>query len=245
MPEHFDSKLVWGEPVVEVILFLGIICLGFFIPVRFRIYYRKTGPEDLLIFEMSFLHGLLKRRKVTSLLKPTSPNHPKREKTFGRWFFFHRKQTKLVTSVSYSNSNSWQKFLERYQNYGLGVTLLTYFLPGKYQRWLLVVQDLEQRGQVDRLIWKTQIGTGDAAQTAILYGLLSGLKPILLSYLQCKIKFSQKPELEVIPDYQQTRGDTLIDCIFRVKLGYIIIASLMARFRFEIRRGLSKGGVLA
>jgi hypothetical protein len=231
--------------VVEIGAFLVTLCLLFFVPVSFRVYYRKSGADDLLILEMTMLHGLLKRRKVTSLI---NPNPRKQEKTSGRLFFFQRKQVKEVNSQAsiksfQTNSRGLREFWWRYRNYGLGVTLLTYFLPAKYRRWLLVIEDLEKKGWFDRFIWVTHFGTGDAAQTAVIHGIVSGITHGLTGYLRSKFRFNQKPVLEVIPDYQQPKWDMLIDCIFRVKLGYIIIMALIARFRERIRHRLLKGGV--
>ncbi len=226
-------------------LYIGVFCLFFLLPVRFRFYYRKSGSDDSLVLEMSFLHGWLKRKKETSLIRPLSQ---KEEKTSGRWFFFHKKKVKKGTSEKQSQNNpssihSFRVFLWRYTNYGLGVALLSYFLPAKYYHWLLVTDKLEKRGKFEKFIWITRFGTGDSAQTAIIHGMSCGILYSLAGYLQSKYRFIQKPVIELHPDYQQAKWDTLIDCIFRIKLGYIIIASLIARIRNRASRRLLKGGV--
>jgi hypothetical protein len=223
--------------VVELLLFLGTICLLFFLPVQFRIFYQKIAWDDTLVLEMSFLNGLLKRRKVISLLQLTPSGIKKREKLSGRWFFIKKAKTKEVESPYQGNSRGWREFLHRYQQYGLGVTLLTYFLPANYQHWLWVVDDLENRGHFTKFTWITRFGTGDALSTATLYGVLWGVKSSLLSFLHRKIKFDQKPDIQVIPDFQNSRLDLIFDCIFRVKLGYIIIAAFIARFRHRMMKG--------
>jgi hypothetical protein len=231
--------------VVEIAIFLATFCLLFFLPVSFRFYYRKSGPDDLLILEMTFLHGLLKQRKITSLIKP---NSYKQVKTSGRWFFFHRKQVNEVNSQASANSfqtnlRILREFGWRYRNYGLGVTLLTYFLPAKYRWWLHVIEDLENKGRFERFIWINRFGTGNAAQTAVIHGILCGITYGFSGYLRNKFLFNQKPVLEIIPDYGQSKWDMLVDCIFRVKLGHIIIVAVIARFRERARRRLLKGGV--
>ena len=226
--------------MVEAVLFLGIFCLFFFLPVHFHFFYHKVGDDDLLILEMTFLRGLLKRRKVTSLIKPP-PNSPcagARSKTSGRWFFIKKKQVKMDAPATANQSKFTEpmEFWRQYQKYGLGITLLIYFLPAKYQHWLLVADSLEKRGCFEKFTWMTRLGTDDAAATSIIVGLLWGFKFGLLGILRHKYKFNREPELQIIPDYQQSKWDTRLDCIFRIKLGYIIIVALTTRFRVQMLR---------
>lgn len=221
--------------MVEVGLFLGIVILFFFLPVNFRIYYHKLGRDDLFVFEMTFLKGLLKRRKVISLIKNTPESIHQHQKAFGKWFFFQKVQVEEVDSPYRFNTQGFYEFWQRYQNYGLGITLLTYFLPARYHRWLLVAQRLEKKGHFDRFIWITRLGTQNIAYTSLIYGLLWTLKLGLFNVLHRQYKFKQKPDIQVFYNFQQSQWDTLFDCIFRVKLGYIIIAALIARLQARAR----------
>ena len=224
--------------MVEILLFLGMFCLLFFVPVQFRIYYQKIASDDHLLLEMTFLNGLLKRSRESSLLR-VEPQPLKKKHTLGRWFFL-KKEKRVIQETPYQiKLSDWRQILERYHHYGLGITLLSYFLPAKYHHWLLVAEDLEKRGVFTRFTWQTRLGTGGAAGTAILCGMLWGFKANSLGLLRRKYRFSIKPELRVIPDYREARLDLHFDCIFRVKLGHIIIAALIARFR----QRLLKGGV--
>lgn len=135
------------------------------------------------------------------------------------------------------NSRSWREFLQRYQQYGLGITFLTYFLPAKFEPYILVVEGLERRGCFTKFTWITRYGTGEAVSTATLYGILWGMKSSLLNYLHRRTKFGRRPEIQVIPDFQNSRLDMIFDCIFRIKLGYIIIAAFIARFRHRMMKG--------
>ena len=223
--------------MIITILFLATFCIFFFLPVNFRIYYRKVAWDDLLIFEMNFLNGLVKRRKVISLIKPTSDGNVKKEKRSGRWFFLKKSQVKVEETPRTLSSRDLREFLQKFQHFGLGITLLFYFLPDRYQRWLLVAGDLEKKGNIQRFIWRTRYGTGEAAGTSILYGVFWGLKASLVKYLQNRVGFARTPILEITPDYRDSRWDTVFDCIFRIKLGYIILASIIARLRLRLLKG--------
>lgn len=221
--------------MVEIGLFLGIICLFFFLPVNFRIYYHKLGQDDLFVFEMTFLKSLLKRRKVISLIKNTPQYIHQHVKTSGRWFFFQNAETKEVNSPYQFNSKGLMEFWRRYQNYGLGVTLLSYFLPARYHHWLLVAQRLENKGRFHRFVWITRLSTQNIAYTSLLYGILWNIKLGLFNALHRRYKFSQEPDIQIIYNFQQSQWDTFFDCIFRVKLGYIIIVALIARLQLRAR----------
>ena len=226
-----------GWSVIVLVLFLGTFCALFFLPLEFHFRYCKLGWDDSLTLEMSFLGGLLKRTKAVSLFKPTPESMKSRQHLSGRWFFIRQSQTKTVKAPYSISSRGEREFLRRYAHYGLAVTLLTYFLPANYFHWLLVAERLEHKGWFSKFYWATRLGTGDPALTAIGYGIVWGLKTNLLSYLDSRYHFKERPELKVVPDYQQPRWDMLFDCIFRVKIGYIIIASLAARWRLRMLKG--------
>ncbi|HBE76366.1 MAG TPA: hypothetical protein DDW65_01075 [Firmicutes bacterium] len=229
--------------MVILLLFLGTFCVLFFLPVQFRIFYQKIAWDDTLALELSFLGGLLKMRRTVSLLQLTPRGLKKRETLSGRWLFLRKKQTKEDTSSIQGDSRIWREFLQRYQKFGVGVTLLTYFLPAKYQPWILVVEDLERRGCFKKFVWKTKFGTGEPVGTAIIYGILWGVKSSILSLLHRSAKFDpcNPPDIQIIADFGAAKLDFIFDCIFHVKLGYIIIAAFIARFRYRMMKG--EGGI--
>lgn len=223
--------------MVQLALFIGIVCLFFFVPVQFRFYYQKVAWDDTLMMEMTFLGGLLKRRRKVSLINPTPRGVKVREKLSGNWLFYKKRQ-KIKKIASYQgNSRSLREFLHRYRHFGLGVTFLSYFLPARYQRWLLVAEGLEKKGAFHRFVWITRLGLGQSAATALFYGLIWGFKSGLVQTLNQKFHFTQKPEIKVMADYQSISFDTCFDCIFQVKLGYIIIASFLAFWRHRMMKG--------
>lgn len=224
--------------MVELVLFLGTFAILGFLPVQFRIYYRKLGKDDELLFELSFLRGLIKRRKEITVRKPTSQGTAAKVEKSGHWFWWGKSQVKTETEQSEGNSRELREFLQRYQAYGLGITLLTYFLPAQYHRWLYVAEGLERRGKFTQFRWYTRFGTGEAASTAVLSGLIWAVKASMTSWLNGRSEFAQKPDLRVIPDFQTLRLDLLFDCIFKVNLGYIIIAAFIARLRQRLKGGV-------
>ena len=221
----------------QIALFIGVICLFFFVPVQFRFYYQKVAWDDTLMMEMVFLGGLLKRQRKVSLINPAPKGIKIREKFSENWFFIKNKRQNKKVEPYQGNSRSLREFLHRYHYYGLGATFFSYFIPARYQHWLMVLDGLEKKGSFHRFVWVTRLGMGQSAATAFFYGLIWGFKSGLVKTLNQKFRFAQKPEIKVMADYQSLSLDTSFDCIFRVKLGYIIIASFLAYWRHRIMKG--------
>lgn len=190
-----------------------------------------------MVLEMRFLHGLLKRRKEISFLKPTPLAPQKKEQLSGRWFFWRKKKTRIIQSEASGVTKGVNRFQHRMRHFGIGVTLLSYFLPANYQGWLLVVEDLEHKGKFEEFSWALRVGTGDPAATALIYGLLRTAGSLLAHYLQRLARFNSPPQITMVPNFQKASLDTFFHCIFRIKLGHIIIAAIWARFRYRFLKG--------
>lgn len=90
---------------------------------------------------------------------------------------------------------------------------------------------------IERLRVKSIIGTGDAASTAIMMGVVWGVKSALVSLLIERIAFIHRPQLEVIPDFDKPCLDFHVDCIFRFTIGEIIHAAWPRLFYVFRRKG--------
>ena len=93
-----------------------------------------------------------------------------------------------------------------------------------------------------RFFWKTELGFGDAAATGIGSGILWSLKGILFSFLQKNINSDDcDTDIDITPVFDQETIRIELDCIFKLRTGYIIIAVirlLVLAFMFKL---VSKG----
>jgi hypothetical protein len=218
-------------------LFLGTFCLLFFLPVQFVIVFTNRNWRGRATVELSFLNGWLRREKEIQLQNPTTAGIKTKTVNQGRWFWLQRRTSQKESAPLPGNGGDLRELLDRYRHFGMGITLLSYFLPANYYQWLLVAENLERRGQFSQLSWATRVGSGDPAFTALSVGLLWGLKEACVGYLRSRYEFVQPPEVNVFGNFQAVEWDTAFNCIFRVKLGYIMIAALMVRFRHAWRKG--------
>jgi hypothetical protein len=227
-----------GEFVLELLLFLATFCLFFFLPVNFIIDYRHDrNVRNRLVFELSFFYGWVSRKKEVRIGDAVSAGVPREEEKEGRWFFLKRRTNREIITPFQGGAGGFWEFVARYRHYGLGITFLTYFLPGRYQNWLLVAENLEQQGFFQNFSWETRLGMEDAARTAVAVATIRVIQESLVAYLKSKYPFRRRPTLAVFPDFENAGLETVFNCIFRIKLGYIIIAALVARFRHSWRKG--------
>jgi hypothetical protein len=69
---------------------------------------------------------------------------------------------------------------------------------------------------------KILLGTGDAALTGILCGLLWAVAANILSYLAQYLKVTSE-EITIAPDFEKSVFEADINCIFQTKLAHIIV----------------------
>ncbi|QUH20730.1 DUF2953 domain-containing protein [Alkaliphilus sp. B6464] len=94
-----------------------------------------------------------------------------------------------------------------------------------YIRYKTLITHIREKLIISNISWVTEFGTGDAAETAIITGVIWTIKPGLIS-LVCNRYNSLDIFVNVVPNYNIKTFETSIDCIFRIKLGHIINAGL-------------------
>lgn len=209
-----------------------------FVPLRFTISYANQGIDDYFLLQMSILRIFKWRREVT-LIKPH----------LERWGIVVKgeKEQDIPIAPKAKHEQNEINFnaifgavgglFMRLKKYGLGATLLSLFLPGKYRQYITVVEELENEGIFKQFDWETRVGSEDAAFTAVGTGLLWGLIGQVTGFLQNRYEFSCRPVLSVIPTFGRSVLDTRLDCIFELRIGHIISAGLHEWRRRMIMEG--------
>lgn len=212
--------------VYKGVLLLWLLLIAYLIgvaPLRFHIAYANQGIDDHFLLEMVFFH-VFRWKKEISLIRPR----------LERWGVIAKlsevepeaNQKKTIRETStwpvWVIVESARKFQRRLIRYGLGVALLSLFLPRRYLSYIHVVEAMENRGHFTRFQWYTRIGSKDAALTAWGIGAVWGVKGQIIGYLQQRYAFRAFPVLKVAPVFGEGVLDTRIDCIFELKVGHII-----------------------
>jgi hypothetical protein len=87
----------------------------------------------------------------------------------------------------------------------------------------------------EELRWGTTVGTGDAAETGVLTGLIWTIKSILLGLAAGYIRWDQSPQLEVAPQFNRAILEIQFHSIIRFRLGHAILA--ITRLLTHMRKG--------
>lgn len=93
----------------------------------------------------------------------------------------------------------------------------------------------------DRLYWKTIVGSEDAAQTGMMVGAFWLAGNMLITVMDYRIRFLQKPVVTVIPAFGRQQIEIDFQCIFSIRLGNVINA-MRCLFYPKGKRGAGNGG---
>jgi hypothetical protein len=74
--------------------------------------------------------------------------------------------------------------------------------------------------------WETRIGVGDACVTALVVGMLWGLKSSLLALMEQRLVLTSRPIAHVTPNFNGTELATELLCIFHLSVGQIMWRTL-------------------
>lgn len=93
----------------------------------------------------------------------------------------------------------------------------------------------------ENLSWKTRVGTTDAASTALCVGTLWAIKTGAHATLSRNVRFLHTPHFVVMPEWEEAVFEIDIDCIFRFRLGEIILAWIDGSVR-KWKKGVHRFG---
>ncbi|WLD92376.1 DUF2953 domain-containing protein [Alkalihalobacillus sp. AL-G] len=88
-----------------------------------------------------------------------------------------------------------------------------------------IVRRFFKKVSVEKFIWESKIGTGDAASTGLFSGLFWTMKTSTVGFLSFTTTFVAPPTIEVLPFFQEKILNTRFVCIFSFRLGQVIFAA--------------------
>ena len=219
------------------ILVVALLVLGYFIPVAFsfRFAYSESGVE--LRLHMTALRGMIRKEHV--FLGP---------RTMVGKVHAKKAQASPLSSEEAAEKERigpaglWDRLVEareRLEKYGIGGTFLSYFIPRKHLPWVHVAEHLERKGRFTRLFWTTRIGLEEAAATAWAAGFLWALKGCALTLLDQRYGLPRSvARIRVEPSFVGPQLDTTLECIFKLRVGHIISASVRGFLLDKLQRSV-------
>lgn len=105
-----------------------------------------------------------------------------------------------------------------------------------FYRWL---QSSMSRMHCDSVDWKTNVGLGDAPETALTCGFIWSVKSSILGYLFRYIKLHQTPKMVVNPLFNREYFETRFTCRLSIRLGMALLAGIQLLIRIlRVKGGL-------
>lgn len=202
-----------------------IILIGIF-PVNFHLHYHRREKADYFLLELRLFNFYVWRYQVPELRMEGFNNFQQKtvesvEELGGEEKKIQDHPVRLETLLA----NLMQVGSALYK-YGLGGTFFYFFLPKKYRKWVTVTENLETKGRFKRFVWRTTIGGLEPAILGPTVGLFWSAKGVILGFLTNEYIFKKVPRMQVVPCFTGASWETMLDCIFEIKLGHIILAGI-------------------
>lgn len=192
--------------ILAIILLILVLCL---IRINLVIEYSRQGVDDYLSISFYILKGLIKYKiKIPEVDSSKKGIFLRKVKEKGK-----KKTAKKKDKLSYDY------ILRKIQDYR------AYFNIYK-SVFNKISNYLRCKVKVNKLDLDVTIGTDNAHHTAVLIGLCWSAVGILISFIHNNLNFLEK-SVSIKPDYMGKKLKVDLFCILNVRIGHIIIVSLI------------------
>jgi Protein of unknown function (DUF2953) len=89
-----------------------------------------------------------------------------------------------------------------------------------------IIRHFLKKVQVKQFEWRSRIGMGNAAHTAVLVGSCWAIKGSIIGLLTAALHFRVMPVSSITPDFQEEKAETAIVCILRFRIGQAIVTGI-------------------
>lgn len=195
--------------VISIIIFLIVII--FLSSVNVHLDVSKENHDNKGIIKVKMLYGLIRFKKELDDIKLTE-DKKEIDGDVEEDFAFEK-----VGSSKTDNKSDTGDVNARQQ---IGNTI------DLYKKYRSIINYMLYRTDFKILYWKTEIGFDDAALTGMSIGIVNILKGnVYAMFNNIRIR-PKKIYFKVVPNFNREILKTDIHSIFKVKIGYIIIAGL-------------------
>lgn len=215
-----------------LVIFAAIFLLVIFLTkLTLRLSYRKQGDDDYFALGLTLWRGLIHYKLEVPVIKMEPHDRPREKKRPG-WkpFFWPRPAYKLQTEIE---GKGGRTIAEDKKKVRIPAPARLFNILTKavfnIKKYYPVILYLFSHVKLRRFHWRTEIGVGEPSQTGILTGTAWGLKGIMLSFIYHVFSAGgTNPVINVSPNFKKACFNTNLDCIFEVRIGYIIFTSFKA-----------------
>lgn len=206
--------------------------------VRLRLKYQRRGKDDEFALEFSLWRGIVFYRLEIPVveMKEVKPESTLRPRFKHLQWLVPRPAFKIKTEIE---GKRGEPIVDEKKKICIpGPAKLIEMVSdtiNKVKKYKPAMIYLLRRVHLRRLHWKTNMGAGDPSHTGFLIGLVWGVKGLLLTFVYRLLSpGGVRPVVVVTPNFENACFNTMLDCIFEVRIGYIIVTGFKALFlRFK------------
>ncbi len=207
-------KIRWlSKMKILIILAITILCILLYSNIKVELNYKRSDGNDIFTITIIAFYGIFRSKKQVPFidLVKGSDNLDELEIKSETQYNFKEKSTDKSTT----NINEFEEILKKYKK--------LYIKFGKYMNPFM--RYIKRKINLNNISWDTEIGVGDAAQTAVITGIIWSVKSYVISFIYNNYNLYEV-FINVDPNYNIKTLKTSIDCIFTIKLGDIINAGI-------------------
>ncbi|WP_309479815.1 DUF2953 domain-containing protein [Brevibacillus agri] len=207
---------MWGWVFAGLFALLALLAVT---PVKITCYYSRKEEDDQLEVEITVWHGLFSRRyEIPMLLFKVSPAGPELVAQVDTIQQGSKIQEKVKDFTR-------RQVKELYHNYRELVDRVRDLLP--------LIKDLCKQIHCTKLEWHTLLGTGQAAETGALTGIIWGVKSVIVGVLSHSISLRAMSAMSVQPVWNAAVIQTTFRCVFHFYLGHFLLSLLKIALRIR------------
>lgn len=222
--------------IILAVIFLLILSLS---KITLRLRYHRRGKDDNLVLDFSLWRGLFNYKFEIPFVKMQAGEVKTTKKGPGLGSFLRPVLRPAFKFRAEVEGKTGRLIAEKKKKVPVPspAKLIDMFVNAirQFKKYYPVVVFLFERVKLRRFQWQTEIGTGEPSQTGVLVGTAWGLKGFLLSLAYRLFSTGgTKPVIYVSPNFEKACFNTFLDCIFEVRIGYIILTgfkALIVRFK--------------
>jgi hypothetical protein len=192
---------------ILIVLFLFIF-ISLFTKLTIDLTYKFDPNDQRLVVLIKALFGLIRIRMDIPELNDTNTEKQKSEKT----------DPSLDKNFTDIDSIDEDEALKAYRP-------IKYWMKNMNELYKVMKKSLK-KVRITQLVWKSAIGTGNAATTGIISGVGWSFKGTVIGMLSYYFSLKVQPQLEIRPIFNRKISNTYVKCIFQVRAGQAILAGL-------------------
>lgn len=203
-----------------ILAFSMLLTIIFFTTIQIHVHAGRKGKDDLIKTRIKAWFGLIRFQNEFSVIKLSedfsgiiyqmeleSPSEPLDQKEF--------KLTPNETMQLYQRIYNWIKNV--------------YMMNKIIKKFLRSIR-------VDKFNWRTGIGSGDAAETGTITGIIWGVKASMIGLFSSYVTLRAIPRIHVQPFFNEKRLETEFEGIFRLRIGNAMLAGIRILLNLRKRR---------